>query len=276
MIKTVISILSILIFLTSCVSTTTIKSNPSGAKVYINGEFAGETPYEYKDTKISWSSVDLTLKKEGYNDLDKTMHKNEEVNFLAVVGGFVLLVPFLWTMEYKDTHTYELSSGNSKSTGNKIIDDKEERVEKVEKVKIKALAKDSDYPVMLKVQGKIKISDDFRDGVEEVLTSFNYSLVDEKAQAEALKNQSEQRESECYDDSCLVDTGKMLAAKALIVVRIDRKGKNSYKFKARFIDFEKGTTQKSVAKYYEFSLKNYKELMNFGKLLTKSLLSVSK
>jgi hypothetical protein len=130
----------------------------------------------------------------------------------------------------------------------------------------------ADYPVMLEIQSKSKVSNDFRDGVEEILTSLNYSLVDKKAQEEALKNQSEQRNSECYDDSCLVDTGKMLAAKSLIIVEVEKKGENSYKFKARFVDFERGTTTKTVSKYYEFSLNNYKEMMKFGKKLTKALL----
>jgi len=130
----------------------------------------------------------------------------------------------------------------------------------------------ADYPVMLEIQSKSKVSNDFRDGVEEILTSLNYSLVDKRAQEEALKNQSEQRNSECYDDSCLVDTGKMLAAKSLIIVEVEKKGKESYKFKARFVDFERGTTTRTVSKYYEFSLTNYKEMMKFGKNLTKALL----
>jgi hypothetical protein len=129
-----------------------------------------------------------------------------------------------------------------------------------------------DYPIMLKIKSNLKISDDFRDGVEEVLTSMGYYLIDEKTQEEALKQQEEQSKSDCYDDTCLVDTGKMLAAKALIVVEVEKKSENSYKFKARFIDFEKGATIKSTSSYFEFSLKNYKEIMDFGRILTKNLL----
>ena len=129
-----------------------------------------------------------------------------------------------------------------------------------------------DYPIMLKIQSKVKIPTDFRDGVEEGLTIKGYSLVDEKAQQEALKNQSEQRNSECYDDSCLVDTGKMLAAKALIVVDVEKKEENSFKFKARFVDFEKGTTTKTKLLYYKSSLSNYEKLSIFGKELVGGLL----
>jgi len=141
-------------------------------------------------------------------------------------------------------------------------------------IKPQALVKaGKDYPIMLKIKSSEKISSDFRDGVEEVLTSLGYSLIDEKTQNTALKEQKEQLKSECYDDTCLVDTGKMLAAKGLIVVEVEKKDENSYKFKSRLVDFEKGTTVKSVSDYFEFSLKNYKEMMNFGRSLTKSLLN---
>ena len=142
----------------------------------------------------------------------------------------------------------------------------------IEKENLKTIAKaNKNYPIMLKIKGNIKIQNDFRDGVEEVLTSMGYSLVDEAVQEKVLKEQQEQQKTECYEDSCLVDTGKMLAAKALIVVTVEKRGDKSYKFRARFIDFEKGTTIKTIAKYFDFSLKNYKEMMKFGKILTKEL-----
>jgi len=129
----------------------------------------------------------------------------------------------------------------------------------------------ADYPIMLKVQSKVSIPDDFRDGIEEGLTIRGYSLVDEKAQQEALKSQKEQRESECYDDACLVDTGKMLAARALIIVEVKKKEEKSFKFKIRFVDFEKGTTTKTKVKYYKESLSNYESLSLFGKKVISDL-----
>ena len=55
-----------------------------------------------------------------------------------------------------------------------------------------------------------------------------------KLQEETLKEQS--LNGDCLDDSCLIDTGKMLAAKNLIVVTVTLKNKNSYRFNARFIE----------------------------------------
>lgn len=97
------------IFLTSCASTTIIQSNPSGAKVYLNGEPVGVTPYTHQDTKLVGTTTTLKLEKEGYTPLNTAFTRNEEVDLGAVIGGVLVLVPFLWTMKYKPTHTYDLT-----------------------------------------------------------------------------------------------------------------------------------------------------------------------
>lgn len=102
------------ILLTSCTSTTLIQSNPGGAKVYLNGEPVGTTPYTHRDTKIVGSTTTVKLEKEGYEPLHTSFSRDEEVEVGAIIGGLFVLVPFLWTMKYKPTHTYELtpSSGD--------------------------------------------------------------------------------------------------------------------------------------------------------------------
>lgn len=112
--KTISLLLAGSILLTSCVSTTMIQSNPSGAKVYLNGEPVGTTPYTHRDTKIVGSTTTVKLEKEGYDPLNTSFSRDEEADVGAIIGGIFVLVPFLWTMKYKPTHTYELtpSSGN--------------------------------------------------------------------------------------------------------------------------------------------------------------------
>jgi hypothetical protein len=102
------------ILFTNCASTTMILSNPSGAKVYLNGESVGITPYTYKDTKIVGSKTIVKLEKEGYELLNTFISRNEKADVGAIIGGIFILIPFLWTMKYKDIHTYELvpSFGN--------------------------------------------------------------------------------------------------------------------------------------------------------------------
>ncbi len=116
MLKSGLIFLAATIFLTSCASTTLIQSNPSGAQVYIDSQNKGVTPYNYSDTKIVGSSTAITLKKEGHQDLNVMLIRNERADVGAIIGGFLVLVPFLWTMQYNPTHNYELIPGSNQNT----------------------------------------------------------------------------------------------------------------------------------------------------------------
>ncbi len=103
-------LLSLIIIFGACTSTTMITSEPPGAKVYLNGMYAGETPVTYSDTKIVGTCTVLELEKEGYLPLHTMLVRNEEADVGAIIGGIFLLVPFLWTMGYQPDHHYELLS----------------------------------------------------------------------------------------------------------------------------------------------------------------------
>jgi len=59
--------LAVIIFFASCSSSTMIVSNPSNAKLYVDGEMVGQTPYRHTDSKIVGSTTDIRIEKEGYN-----------------------------------------------------------------------------------------------------------------------------------------------------------------------------------------------------------------
>ena len=103
-----IAVLFIVVGLSGCVSSTLIQSYPPGAKVYINGEPKGVTPYLYSDSKILGSITNVDLIKEGYEPLYTSIERNEQVDVGAIIGGFLCGVPFLWTLQYNPTHNYEL------------------------------------------------------------------------------------------------------------------------------------------------------------------------
>jgi hypothetical protein len=84
------------------------QSSPSGAKLYMNGEPVGTTPYTHTDTKIVGSTTILKITSEGYEDFNGVLKRDEEVNVGAIIGGIFLLFPFLWVMDYKPTHNFEL------------------------------------------------------------------------------------------------------------------------------------------------------------------------
>ncbi|MCX6256962.1 MAG: PEGA domain-containing protein [Bacteroidia bacterium] len=96
------------VLLASCESMTMIQSNPSGAKLYLNDESVGTTPYNYHDTKIVGSLTGIRLEKDGYETLNTSLSRNEQVDVGAIVAGLFLLFPFLWTMQYKPVHSYDL------------------------------------------------------------------------------------------------------------------------------------------------------------------------
>jgi hypothetical protein len=107
--RIIAGLLSVLILTTSCASTTTISSIPSGAKVTVNGMYAGVTPYRLTDSKPTGAMNSVTLKLEGYEPKNVTISKNEQVDVGAVIGGLFFLVPFIWTMGYMPIHNYELT-----------------------------------------------------------------------------------------------------------------------------------------------------------------------
>ncbi len=106
--KNIAFFLAALLFFTSCASTTTIMSRPPGAKVFINGEYIGETPVNYSDTKILGSANHVVLEKDGYENLVTSFSRDEEFDIGALIGGLFVWIPYLWIMKYKAARTYEL------------------------------------------------------------------------------------------------------------------------------------------------------------------------
>ncbi len=97
-----------LVFATGCASTTIIKSHPPGAKVYLDGEVVGQTPYPMTDQKIVGSSTHVKLALDGYEPFDAVIQRNEQFDVGPCIGGVLVLFPFLWIMGYKPEHNYEL------------------------------------------------------------------------------------------------------------------------------------------------------------------------
>ena len=101
----------------ACSSTTMIRTNVPGAKVYLNGEFVGQTPYPMTDTKIVGSVTQVRLEAPGYHPTIVAITRNEQFSVGACIGGVLVLVPFLWIMEYKPDHFYELVPAHGPPAG---------------------------------------------------------------------------------------------------------------------------------------------------------------
>jgi hypothetical protein len=105
--KTTISLILLAVLTASCSSTTTIISSDKDAKIYIDGELRGRGTVTISDTKIVGSTTRVRMSKKGCEEQVHTFAKNEEFDAGACAGGIFTLVPFLWIMKYKPTHTYE-------------------------------------------------------------------------------------------------------------------------------------------------------------------------
>lgn len=133
--KSIALFLAAAILFSSCASTTIIRSEPSGAKVYLNGEYRGKTPYSYTDTKIIGSSTSVKLTKEGYEPLFESFSRNEEADVGAIIAGILVWVPFLWTMKYKPYHAYELVPYKENYQTITQIDEKQDSDSKIQKLR---------------------------------------------------------------------------------------------------------------------------------------------
>ena len=112
--------LATLILFSSCASTTLIQSNPSGAKVFVDGVHRGETPYQHRDTKIVGSTTLIQLQKEGYVNYNTTFRRDEQPDVGPIIAGLIVLPLtwpiLLWGMKYHPVHSYDLSQSPATPT----------------------------------------------------------------------------------------------------------------------------------------------------------------
>ncbi len=109
--------MSLSLALVGCTSSTVIRSNVPGAKVFLNGAYVGNTPYTMSDTKIVGSSTSVRIEAPGYQTTNATISRNEQFSVGACIGGVFLFFPFLWIMDYKPDHMYQMLPGQSAPAG---------------------------------------------------------------------------------------------------------------------------------------------------------------
>jgi hypothetical protein len=91
-----------------CASSTTIQSEPAGARLFIDGVPVGKTPFTMTDVKVVGSTTDVRLEHPGYEPLTSWITRDEVFLVEACVAGVFLLVPFLWMKGYHPTRIFRL------------------------------------------------------------------------------------------------------------------------------------------------------------------------
>ncbi|MCF8360775.1 MAG: PEGA domain-containing protein [Prolixibacteraceae bacterium] len=150
--RTLAILFSILVLFTSCASTTMIESIPSGAKLYLDGEPVGTTPYSMTDEKIIGSCTSVKIQKENYIPFYTDICRDEEPNLNALVGGFFFWPVWFWAMGYKPTHIYELSQAGGQSASDDTDSDSldvlwKDKVEKTKTEKAETTNQTDEQPV---------------------------------------------------------------------------------------------------------------------------------
>lgn len=95
-----------------------IETQPPGAKVYIDNQFIGESPVVMSDYKFTTTCTYVRLEKEGYKTINTDICKDEQVDIGAAIAGIFFYFPWLWVLEYKPIHTYEMQPKNGANNEN--------------------------------------------------------------------------------------------------------------------------------------------------------------
>ena len=101
----IVTIILSLVFLTNCASTTIIRTQTEGTEIFVDDNYLGEKSAVYTDRKIAFRSSDLRIEKKGCKTQTYTLTKSDQIDYLALVGGILMIVPTLWIMKY-DPITY--------------------------------------------------------------------------------------------------------------------------------------------------------------------------
>lgn len=145
-IKFEVILLTLIILLSSCASTTMIESNIPDTSVYLDDAKVGNTPYAMKDTKIVGTRTSVRLEKEGYNTLNTVISRNEQADVGAIIGGVFLYIPYLWAMKYNPTHYYELTPLKEEPKIN-IVEDQFETLRNFKKLLDEGLISQEEYDI---------------------------------------------------------------------------------------------------------------------------------
>ena len=126
-------------------------------------------------------------------------------------------------------------------------------------------------------KGYKKLKKTLRSAAEQVITKKGFTILDPKIQEEALKEQNTDAvEDDCIDDACLMDTGKMLAAQRLFIIRITKLGENQFLFKIIHTNLETNEMLASQSEVYTGKLSNYNDIFYFGQKFFKTIFEGNK
>lgn len=115
-----------------------------------------------------------------------------------------------------------------------------------------------------------QIDQTLRSAAEDLLTKKGFTIIDLATQEAVLQEQNSQEG--CLDDGCFLDTGKMLAAKYLIVIHVSKLKEKEYFFKIKNVQLDNSAVLGTSTALYKGMLNETGKLLSFGKKQFSSLL----
>lgn len=110
MLKQLISISIALPLLVACATSTRFNTTPEGAKVYINGDYIGDSPVTLDDTKSLPKRVHIQVRHEGYKELDMYIDKRADyLNMILSIFPYTAPIVF-WGYTLEDKYRFDLRS----------------------------------------------------------------------------------------------------------------------------------------------------------------------
>lgn len=112
--STVTAMMLALSFLSmGCASRTIIKTQPEGARVFIDDIERGTTPYAHRDKRLLDSTRRVRLQKDGYKTVE-TYIKKDEFRPGNCIGGLCFMPLLLWVKGYPPEYSFELEKSEIK------------------------------------------------------------------------------------------------------------------------------------------------------------------
>ena len=103
--KIIAALLAVFVF-AGCATVTTIRTDPPGAKVYINEQPRGLTPYVEELSNFVFTTYNVRITLDGYDDFYGRLLKEAKVG--AIVGGFIIFPAWLWAAGPQPNYFFEL------------------------------------------------------------------------------------------------------------------------------------------------------------------------
>ena len=93
--------------LAGCASGTHISVSDEDARIYVNGDYVGTGDGYYSDRRPSFTTQQVTLRRDGCVEQSHAMRRNERPHYGAIISAAAVALPIFWVAKYDDQHAYD-------------------------------------------------------------------------------------------------------------------------------------------------------------------------